>query len=144
MLPVRDHGFLSHLILMLWQPASPDGYSSRFLPRDHSLSGNYKPIHDLTLASRSFLQVISLSLWGKKSTGSLTVLILLGALFYRRDSNSQGIEVFSSSRKSRELNWGRWVKRKAKARVGQLTAFPLWQPDSCHLCLSTQHCILCS
>lgn len=46
------------------------------IPIDHSLSGNCTPIHDLTLASRSSLQVMStVSLLGKKSIDSLGVLI---------------------------------------------------------------------
>ena len=41
-------------------------------------------------------------LW-EESIDFLIVLILSGALFYRRRANLQGIEVFSSREKSREL-----------------------------------------
>lgn len=52
------------------------------------------------------------------------MFILSGALFYRRHSNLQGIEVFSNRKKSREPNWRRWGKRKPRARVRCLTSFP--------------------
>lgn len=74
------------LLLVGWRSLSPFPFSFHSvtasksllidIPTDHSLNGNYTPIHDLTFAARSSPQVMStVSLLGKKSIDSLGVFI---------------------------------------------------------------------